>query len=43
MLYAFVIVIAILIVPAASTAYAIWYWRSGRYELNRRLDSVTKR
>jgi hypothetical protein len=44
MLYAFVgIGIVILIVLVISNAYAIWYAKSGRYELDRRLNAVAKR
>jgi hypothetical protein len=44
MLYAFVVIgIVVLVVLVASNAYAIWYAKSGRYELDRRLDAVTKR
>ncbi len=40
MLYAFVIIVIVIL--AGSNAYAIWYAKSGRYELDRRLDTVTK-
>ncbi len=44
MLYAFIsIVIVFLIVQAVSTVYAIWYVKSGRYELDCRLDIAAKR
>lgn len=41
MLYAFVVLV--LIVLASPSAYAIWYARSGRYELDQRLDAAAKR
>jgi len=40
MLYAFVFIL--MVVLFAPTAYAIWYAKTGRYELNNRLDDVTK-
>lgn len=41
MLYAFLLVmIVVLFYPSA---HAIWYAKSGRYELDRRLDQVAKR
>jgi len=41
MLYAFIIIgIVILFAPHA---YAIWYARTGQYELDNRLDSATRR
>lgn len=44
MLYAFIaVVIVILIVLVISNAYAIWYAKSGRYELDRRLNAAAKR
>ena len=43
MLYAFVaIVIVVLLVLAGSNAYAIWYAKSGRYEMDCRLDAATR-
>lgn len=43
MLYAFILILmVVLIVFAVSTAYAIWYDRSGRYELDNRLDIVSR-
>jgi hypothetical protein len=43
MLYAFVVIgIVVLVVLAVSNAYAIWYAKSGRYELDHRLDAVTR-
>ena len=44
MLYAFVVIgIVVLVVLVVSNAYAIWYAKSGRYDLDRRLDAVAKR
>jgi hypothetical protein len=44
MFYAFVfIVTVVLIVLVVSNAYAIWYAKTGRYELNNRLDKVARR
>jgi hypothetical protein len=40
MLYAFVVIVIVIL--AGSNAYAIWYAKSGRYELDCRLDKVTK-
>jgi hypothetical protein len=41
MLYAFIIIgIVILFAPHA---YAIWYARTGQYELDNRLDNATRR
>ena len=43
MLYAFiVIVMVVLVVLFVPTAYAIWYARTGRYELDRRFDNVAR-
>ena len=43
MLYAFVFIgMVVLLVLVVSTAYAIWYAKSGRYELDCRLDAVTR-
>ena len=43
MLYAFVaIVIVVQLVLARSNAYAIWYAKSGRYEMDCRLDAATR-
>lgn len=41
MLYAFVVIVIVIL--AGSNAYAIWYAKSGRYELDCRLDKVTKK
>jgi hypothetical protein len=44
MLYAFVVIgIVVLVVLVVSNAYAIWYAKSGRYDLDCRLDAVAKR
>ncbi len=44
MLYAFVVIaLVVLIVLIVSNAYAIWYAKTGRYELDNRLDTVTKK
>lgn len=44
MLYAFVVIaLVVLIVLIVSNAYAIWYAKTGRYELDNRLDAVTKK
>ena len=40
MLYAFVLIIVIVLF--ISNAYAIWYAKTGRYELDDRLDAVTR-
>jgi hypothetical protein len=36
------ILAAFLLILAGWTAYLIWYAKSGRYELDRRLDADTK-
>lgn len=41
MLYAFIIIGIVLLF--APHAYAIWYARTGQYELDNRLDSATRR
>ena len=41
MFYAFVVIVIVIL--AGSNAYAIWYAKSGRYEMDCRLDKVTKR
>jgi hypothetical protein len=44
MLYAFILIVTVvLIVLFVSSAYAIWYAKTGRYELDNRLDNVAKR
>ena len=41
MLYAFVLIVVVVLF--APNAYAIWYAKTGRYELDTRLDAVTKK
>jgi len=41
MLYAFILIV--MVVLFVSNAYAIWYAKTGRYELDNRLDTVTKK
>lgn len=41
MLYAFILIV--MVVLFVSNAYAIWYARTGKYELDNRLDTVTKK
>ena len=41
MLYAFILIV--MVVLFVSNAYAIWYAKTGRYELDNRLDNVTKK
>ena len=41
MLYAFILIV--MVVLFVSNAYAIWYAKTGRYELDSRLDTVTKK
>ena len=41
MLYAFILIV--MVVLFVSNAYAIWYAKTGRYELDKRLDTVTKK
>jgi hypothetical protein len=44
MLNAFVVIaIVILFILFFPSAYAIWYAKTGRYELDKRLDTATKR
>jgi len=44
MLYAFVVIaVVFLIALFVSNAYAIWYAKTGRYELDNRLDTVSKK
>ncbi len=40
MLYAFIFIVIVILV--VSNAYAIWYAKTGRYELDCRLDAVTR-
>ena len=43
-MYTVLSIAAVLIVLSllAYNAYIVWYARSGRYDINRRIDSVTK-
>ena len=44
MLFVFILIVAVvLLVLVVSNAYTIWYAKTGRYELDNRLDNVTKR
>jgi hypothetical protein len=40
MLNAFVFIVVVILF--VSNAYAIWYAKTGRYEIDNRLDTVTK-